>query len=94
MAETARDSANPPAAPVLATSAAGRRNIQDRSSEPPSVRANWIVTSTHFALAALKWVAVGIGLVTMLVIVPLADLVGGSLSSVGRLLGGAPASRR
>lgn len=93
MAETARDSANPPTAPMLSTSVAGRRSIRHRSSEPPD-RANWIVTISHLPFAALKWLGVGVGVVTMLLIAPVVDLVGGSLLRLGRLLWRSPASRR
>jgi hypothetical protein len=94
MAETVRDSANPPAAHHLPPQGAGGHKIRRRWPEPPSGRANWIVTRTYMPFAALKWVAVGLGVLALLVIVPLVDLVGGTLLRLGRLVRSAPVSRR
>jgi len=94
MLETADESIRPTDAQSLATSARGGRKIRNRWPESPSGWADANVRRMHLPLAALKWVAVVLGVLGMLVVAPLVDLVGSGLSSLRRLLSVAPGSRR
>jgi hypothetical protein len=60
--------------------------IRNRWQTPPSDRANRDVTRTNLPLAALKWIAVVLGVLGMLVVAPLVDVVRSSVSGLRRLL--------
>ena len=79
---------------TAATGAREGRKIGNRRHAPPSGRVDTQVTRTHLPLAALKWVAVVLGVLSMLVIAPLVDLVASGFAGVRRLLGAAAPHRR
>lgn len=53
---------------------------------PPSNRANWNVTHTSRPLMLVRWLAVGLAVPALLVVVPLVDLVRASIERVAQLL--------
>lgn len=77
-----------------ATAAREGRKIRNRRHAPPSGRADTDVTRTHLPLAALKWVAVVLGVLAMLVVAPLVDLVTSGFAGIRRLLDVAALHRR
>jgi hypothetical protein len=70
------------------------RKMTNRWHAPPSGRANTNVTRMHLPLAALKWVAVVLGVLSMLVVAPLVDLAGSGLSRLRLLFSGGQSRRR
>ncbi len=94
MLETAKKSTEPSSTHSLATSAREGRKIRSGRHEPPSGRADAEVTRIHLPLAALKWVAVVLGVLSMLVVAPLVDLAASTLSRLRRLVWGSSVSRR
>lgn len=84
MAETIHESARPSGTGTFADGGEGRK-IRDRRHGTPSNRVDAEVTRDHLPLLALKWVAVGLGVLMMLVVAPLLDLVVSMWSGLRRL---------
>lgn len=84
MGETIQEPARPSGPRMLAGAAEGRK-IRDRRHGSPSNRADGHVTHHYLPLVALKWVAVALGVLMMLVVAPLVDLAVSTWSGLRRL---------
>jgi hypothetical protein len=93
MVETVHESAEQSRSEAL-PSTGEERKIPDCRHEPPSDHADAHVTRNHLPLTAFKWVAVVLGVLSMLVVAPLVDVVASTLSRLRRLLGDPIFSRR